>query len=331
MTQVLDTADTPTDASHLHPVAATGTSGTPGPPRPGPRRWWPTVQRTTSMHRVQVLFGLWFLAVVAGMALVVYGLGPFFQQRDQRHLMKEARTSIDRAANQEDTLAGVTVPTKAIAPGSPAGILEVGSIRLQQVVVEGVGPEQTRAGPGHVPGTAGLGQPGNSVVVGRRSAFGGPFKHLGDLKKGRPIVVTTTQGQTVYRIASVRHRSLHGSTIDDVYGASKDDRLTLVTSANSLPWNQSSAVVVVAKMEGTAFAPTPQGARLDSDIGTQRDTGAAASIVLALVLYGATISASLLLYRRLLPRTAYLLTVGPILAMTIIAGETLSRAFPSWI
>ncbi|HWW52340.1 MAG TPA: sortase [Acidimicrobiales bacterium] len=315
------------------------------PDSPARRQWWPTVQRTTSAHRVRALFGLWFVAVVAGMALVIYGLGPFFQQRDQRHLMKSARADISRAANEATGLLGVTTPTKAVAPGSPVGILEIGAIRLQQVVVEGVGPEQTRAGPGHVPGTAGLGQPGNSVIVGRRTAFGGPFKSLGDLKKGKSILVTTNQGQSVYRIASVKHRSLQGagssqsssdsqqlnSSIDSIYGPSKEDRLTLITSSNSLPWNDSSAVVVVAKLDGTAFAPTPQGARLDSDIGTQRDSGASASIVLALVLYGVTISASLLLYRRLQPRTAYLLTIGPILAMTIIAGETLSRAFPAWL
>ncbi|MBV8979848.1 MAG: sortase [Acidimicrobiia bacterium] len=352
MTQVLDPSSAPpAEVIELEPDAATVTTPSDGDPaRASLPGWWPTIQRTTSMHRIRVLFVLWFVAIVAGMALVVYGLGPFFQQRDQHGLMKKARADISRAANESTGLLGVTVPTKAVSPGSPAGILEIGQIKLQQVVVEGVGPEQTRAGPGHVPGTAGLGQPGNSVVVARRTAFGGPFHRLGDLKKGKSILVTTNQGESVYRIVSVRHRSIHGgsgdsntssssssdssgtsSTIDSIYGPTKDDRLTLVTSANALPWNQGSAVVVVAKMDGTAFAPTPQGARLDSDIGTQRDSGAPASIVIALILYGLTITGSLLLYRRLQPRTAYLLTIGPVLAMTIIAAETLSRAFPAWL
>ena len=353
MTQVLDPSTAPlTDLAEQE--ADRAVARTP-PAAEGARsplsRWWPKIQRTTSMHRVRVLFLLWFVAIVAGMAFVVYGLGPFFEQRDQRHLMKTARADISRAANESTGLAGVTVPTKAVSPGSPVGILEIGGIKLQQVVVEGVGPDQTRVGPGHVPGTAGLGQPGNSVVVARRTAFGGPFRRLGDLKAGKSILVTTNQGQSVYRIVSVRHRSIHGgsgvdgsssspadtssgnstSTIDTIYGPTKDDRLTLITSGNVLPWNQSSAVVVVARMDGTAFAPTPQGARLDSDIGTQRDSGATSSIVLALILYGITISGSLLLYRRLQPRTAYLLTIGPVLAMTIVAAETLSRAFPAWL
>jgi sortase A len=295
------------------------------------------IAAVSGRRRPQTLVAIWFVAVVAGMALVIYGFGPYFQQRSQRHLLRAARADISRAANEATGLEGVTVPTKAVAPGTPVGIVEIGAVKMQQVVVEGVGPSQTRAGPGHVPGTAGLGQPGNSVVVGRRAAFGGPFSSIGDLRKGKPILVTTNQGQSVYRITSVRHVSIHGagggrsSTIDRVYGKSPDDRLTLVTSANSLPSNESSAVVVVAKMDGTAFAPTPQGARLDSDIGTQRDSGATASIVLALFLYGLTISASVLLYKRLQPRTAYLLTIGPILAMTIVAAETLSRAFPAWV
>ena len=285
-----------------------------------------------SRRRPQTLIALWVAAVLAGMGLVVYGLGPLFEQRDQRTLMRDARADINRSANEASGLAGVTVPTKGVAPGRPVGILEVGAIKLQQVVVEGVGPVETRHGPGHVPGTAGLGQPGNSVVVGRNKMFGGPFGGLGDLHKGNKAVVTTTQGQSLYQISSIRHMTLRsGSKIDNVYGPSKDDRITLVTSNNALPWNESSATVVVAKMQGTAFAPTPQGARLDSDIGTQRDRGAMSSIVLALVLYGLAISASLLIYRRFQARTAYLLTIGPVLAATIIAAETISRAFPAWI
>lgn len=291
-----------------------------------------SVAPLASRRRPQTLVALWLVAVLAGMALVVYGLGPMFEQRDQRTLMHHARADINRSAEEATGLAGVTVPTKAVAPGRPVGILEIGAVKLQQVVVEGVGPLQTRHGPGHVPGTAGLGQPGNSVVVGRNKMFGGPFGSLHDVRKQNPIVVTTAQGQSLYQVSSIRHMTLRrGSKVDRVYGPSKDDRLTLITSNNALPWNESSATVVVAKMEGTAFAPTPQGARLDSDIGTQRDRGAFASIVLALVLYGVAISASLLVYRRFQARTAYLLTIGPVLAATIIAAETISRAFPAWI
>ena len=46
-------------------------------------------------------------------------------------------------------------------PVPKSGILEINAMQLRQVVVEDVGPDQTRQGPGHAPGTAGVGQPGD--------------------------------------------------------------------------------------------------------------------------------------------------------------------------
>src|SRR5262249_181242 len=63
----------------------------------------------------------------------------------------------------------------------------------------------TRAGPGHVPGSAGLGQEGNSVVVGRRNGYGAPFAGLSGVRRGASVLVTTTQGQSVYKVRSIRH------------------------------------------------------------------------------------------------------------------------------
>ena len=293
----------------------------------GLRRWW--VGRS-EQQRLRILLVMWVVAFVAGLGLVIYGFGPLFYQRSQRSLLRTAKSDIDKAANEAGGLPGVVVPTKAVAPGHPVGILELGGVHLQQVVVEGVGASQTRRGPGHVPGTAGLGQPGNSVVVGRRHSFGGAFAALGRVRRGQSVLVTTTQGQSVYTVQSVRHRRLTGSTIDNVYGPTSGDQLTLITSASVLPWNDSSAVIVVARMRDTAYAPTPQGGRQDLTIGTAGDQGATSSVILAFLVYGIVVGASVMLYRRLLPRTAYLLTAAPILAMTIITAETLSRLLPAW-
>ncbi|MBA3654147.1 MAG: sortase [Actinobacteria bacterium] len=282
------------------------------------------------------LFFLWITALAAGIALVVYGFGPFFQQRDQHHLMRRFRADVHRSANEATGLAGVTAATMAPEPNTPVGILEVGAVRMQQVVVEGAGATQTRHAPGHVPGSAGLGQPGNSVLVGRRAAFGGPFSSLGTLRPGDKIVVTTTQGQSVYEVASTRQIRLPGarpsspSVLDKVYGPSRDDRLTLVTASGLLPWNHRSADVVVATLEGTAFAPTPQGGRRDSETGTKGDRSALAAVILALAGYGFGMGASVVIYRRLRSRSAYLLTVAPVVALTVIAAETLGRLLPAW-
>jgi sortase A len=166
------------------------------------------------------------------------------------------------------------------------------------------------------------------VVVGRADAFGGTFGALGRLHSGDPILITTTQGQSVYRVTSLRHPSL--GSVDETYGPSKENRLTLVTSASALPWNGTDAVVVIASIEGLPFAPTLQNGRGTSGLGVHGDSDADASVVLAMFAFAATISASIALYRRLRPATAYLLSIGPLMATAIIAGETMTRILPGW-
>ena len=206
--------------------------------------------------------------------------------------MSDYRVDIRQAAAQTNGLPGVELPTRAPETGSPVAILDIPAMKMEQVVVEGVGPQQTRRGPGHVPGTAGPGQPGNSAIVARRSAFGGPFRPLGSLELGDRILVTTTQGQSIYVVTEVRSDEVADGagtrpqpteaetatttttappapeapplsiraaeappappildaalpegalTTDDVYGPTEDDRLTLVTSAATRPWNTERA------------------------------------------------------------------------------------------
>jgi sortase A len=308
------------------------------------------VPRARGRSNVGGLVALWIGVAIAGVGLVVYQLGPLLQERDQRALLSEYRTSIRQAAHESAGLPGVSIATKAPTEGSPVGVVEIGELRAQEVVVEGVNPSETRKGPGHVPGTAGLGQPGNSAIVARRNAFGGSFSNLAKLRKGDRVLVTTTQGQTVYAVRSVANRTIESSsnesgsssvptvakaasssvvTPDSLYGPSKDDRLTLVTSASQAPWNDSHAIVVVATMDGKPFAPTPQNGRSDTETGRDAESGVWASVAIAVLLYGGAITASVLLYRRMRFRVAYVLTIAPLVALTVVTGETLSRLLPA--
>jgi sortase A len=321
-----------------------------GHPVPSPDPWPAPAPAPTALPAgppsspggVRVLLLVWVAALVLGQALVVLGLGPMFQDRTQRSLMRSYRTDIEHAVNAGGGFAVGDGNPGAPAPGSVVGILEIGHVSLQQAVVEGIGTEQTREGPGHVPGTAGLGEPGNAVVVARRAGFGGPFRDLGGLKKGNPIVVTTTSGQSVYKVASVKEVRLATPNADgdlpdgavsvtDVYGRSDDDRLTLVTSASVVPWNSERARVVVATLATEPFRPTLQGTRVADATGGHPDSGAKAAVVLAVLVYGLALGLAVLLYKRLPGRVAYLLSVAPIVALTIITAETLSRLLPAWL
>lgn len=315
---------------------------------------------SVSSAQVVKLAALWSLVVLAGSVLVVYAVEPLFQQRAQASLLERYRTSVYQAAQEAQGLPGIEVPTKAPEPGAPVAVLEIGRMQLQQVVVEGVTPSQTQAGPGHVPGTAGPGQPGNSVIVGRRGAFGGTFGQIAELQHGDKILVTTTQGQSVYLVDSVRDQTVTDEPAatdapavasssggeapppadpatadhlgaDTLFGPTPQDRLTLVTSASASPLNASSATVVRATLQGAPFAPTPQGGRTTSQTGLAGDASAWPSVVLALLALVAAGVGAALLYRRSSPRVAYLLTTGPLLLAVVLFAESGSRLLPAWM
>ena len=171
----------------------------PADDRPPPRPAHPFTP-----GRVALAVGVWLLVTVVGVGLVVYGAGPMLHQREQLRLLDDYRGEVRHAVGEQNAFSETGDVATAPSTGQPVAIVDIPAMHFEQVVVEGVGPEQTRAAPGHVPGTAGPGQPGNSAIVGRRAGFGGAFGHLDELHKGDRILVTTTQGQTVYEVAAMR-------------------------------------------------------------------------------------------------------------------------------
>ena len=278
------------------------------------------------------MIALWVLLLVAVVAVVLVAVEPLFQQREQAMLLDDYRGAIDRAANQATGLGGVEVSQTAPEFGTPVGIVEMGAIGARQVVVEGATAPVMQNGPGHVPGTAAPGQPGNSVIVGRSWLFGAPFADLGSLEVGDRIGVTTTQGQSVYEVSSNDSVTFGegDDSIESIYGPSEDDRLTLVTSDSALPFNASRARVVVAVMDGKPFAPTPQNGRSVTQTGTTGETSRWPMVLLALLCLGGAIAAAVILRQRSSARISYLLTAPPLLVFAVVTSETLSQLLPAW-
>lgn len=103
-------------------------------------------------------------------------------------------------------LASTDKKGREVRPGTPIAYLEIPSIHLKQVVVEGTSSGNLMTGPGHRRDTALPGQPGVSVLMGRRAAFGGPFSDIASLRKGATIRVTTGQGKFTYKVIDVRRQ-----------------------------------------------------------------------------------------------------------------------------
>jgi sortase A len=300
--------------------------------RPGPTSAASTARRRT--RSLAVVAGAWVVLAAVGVVAVVLLVGAFSEQRAQSQLLTDYRVRLEAAANAAFGLPGVAEVTNAPARGEAVAVLDIAALGLRRVVVEGTGAAETEVGPGHVVGTAAPGQPGNAVVVGRRQLHGGAFADLDRLEKGDEIVVTTEQGRSVYEVAEMAERRLvagdGASGIDEVYGPSDDDRLTLLTSASTNPWNADAAFVVVAELRGEPFGPTPQGGRTPGDDGRSGSSPLSAAVLLAVLAYGAAVAGAVWLFRTVSWRAAYVLSIPLVVAATILVAEQLARTAPSW-
>jgi len=106
-----------------------------------------------------------------------------------------------RPESQDRPLAGAPVKLVRAGPDNPApiGELTIPAIDLTTPVFEGVYENALLDGPGHWPGTPGLGEPGNTVISGHRSTETRPFLYLDRLSKGDTIAFR--RGNETFRYA----------------------------------------------------------------------------------------------------------------------------------
>lgn len=68
------------------------------------------------------------------------------------------------------------------------------------IVVEGIGTELLKEGPGHLPGSALPGGLGNTVISGHRTTYLAPFNRLDELQPGDQVVLETRTSWFTYRV-----------------------------------------------------------------------------------------------------------------------------------
>ncbi len=225
-------------------------------------------------------------------------------------------------------------PTSAVvAPGTPLGVLSVpdGGLR-DEVYVEGSRNEQLLGGPGHVAGSVLPGQQGVSVLAGRSTTYGAPFRDIASLRRGAPITVTGGQGTFTYRVEGVRTA---GDPVPSPPGE-KQGRLTLVSSAPSggvLGRLRPSAMVYVDAVLDDAL---PASGRAAADPGTTHMTGrwdvpTLAQLVLALQLLAIALGGLLWAWRRWSRRAAWVAGAPVVLAAAWLVSSVASRLLPGLV
>jgi sortase A len=142
----------------------------------------------------------------------------------------------------------------AAPTGSAVAVIKIPRIHVEKTIVQGVGVEDLKKGPGHYPDTPLPGQAGNAAIAGHRTTYGAPFYNLDQLQMNDAILVTTLQGQFRYEVTGTE--IVKPSQVS-VLNNTPDNRLTLTTCHPR--FSASSRMVVTAKLIGTAKpAPPPQ-------------------------------------------------------------------------
>lgn len=150
----------------------------------------------------------------------------------------------DAVGAQEDGAGDGTAA--GISKQTVLGIIQIKKIKVKAPVVEGVRPSNLKSAVGHIPGTAALGQPGNSALAGHRSyTFGKFFNRLDELVEGDEILITTKKEDLTYKVFKI-----HVVTPDDVsvLKGSKDDSIITLITCTPI-YVASHRLIVVARLE----------------------------------------------------------------------------------
>jgi sortase A len=183
-------------------------------------------QPALSPHPVLQATGVALLllaVVVLGLAAFLYGLSGVQEARSQSILYTQLQGEL---ANQVAPL-GPGTTAHPTPPGMPMAILDIPAIGVKDmVVVQGTSAQNLMLGPGHRPDTPLPGQPGVSMVYGRRATFGAPFAAISSLRTGDTIKAITSQGASVYTVTAVAGPN---QAVQDP----NPDRLVLLTAASA--------------------------------------------------------------------------------------------------
>jgi LPXTG-site transpeptidase (sortase) family protein len=214
----------------------------------------------------RLLRALLSLVIVGGVGLALWPLGQIAYARwNQNALLAEwqkaakatsskaaqSKTGKATASSRSATLtsktrkSGTQSKTKTAFAKLPPTRIIIPEIGLDAVVAQGFDEETLRRAPGHEPGSALPGQPGNCVIAAHRNVYGSWFYKVDQLWPGSIVTLRTPEESFDYQIISVR--TTHDSDISVLHPPPSDEppRLTLLTCTVPRTTNR---IVLVAQL-----------------------------------------------------------------------------------
>jgi sortase A len=160
-------------------------------------------------------------------------------------LAPHERRALDKISDPRRKLAfRARALARRLEAGDPIGRIVMPSIGVSEVVVEGTGTGDLRAGPGHYPQTPLRGARGTVAIAGHRTTYGAPFRRIDQLDGGDRIELRMPYGRFAYRVERTRIvEPTEISVIDRV------DYDRLVLSACHPLYSAAQRIVVFARLE----------------------------------------------------------------------------------
>jgi sortase A len=170
---------------------------------------------------VRRTLGAALLAV--GAMLVLYVGVRYITGAYERDAARTAWAALEarKAVASASALAASTMHT-TYTPGELVGRLLIPVVKLDEVIAEGVGDDELVAGPGHLPGSASPGEPGNAVISAHRDRH---FHSLGRVAIGDTVITETRTLRTMWVITG---RKIVGRYQPSLF-PSAEPELTLTT------------------------------------------------------------------------------------------------------
>ena len=125
-----------------------------------------------------------------------------------------------------------------------------------KIVVEGVGQEDLKRGPGHYPGTALQGEVGNVVISGHRTTYGAPFNRLDEVRVGDAVVLEGRDRWFTYRV--IRQQIVKPTAVQVTYPVPGDREATptkkLLTLTTCNPkYSAKTRLVATAELQSVTL------------------------------------------------------------------------------
>ena len=276
-----------------------------------------TLELLSSAFGIVALLCVWLL-------LQLLVLGGLSQQRDQHLLYAQYRTELAQATAPTGAL---DYNGKAVERGAPVAVITIPRLGLEQVVVQGSTSRELVSGPGHLPSTPLPGQQGTSVVLGRASTYGAPFRSIATLRTGDTIAVQNAEAKVTYRVTGVRRAG------DPVPAAptGTQGRLTLVTAGGSgfLSGIRPRSAVYVDATTDRATGDGALATSLPADQPMARDSSVLPALALFLALLIALVLAVSIARRRVRASLVWLCAVPVAIALAWATTDRVVALLPN--